>query len=176
VARKSANQNQSIESGLDKTLLKKAGSLLARRAHSRGELRSKLMRSADESAVSSVLDRLEQLNLLNDADYAYNFALYRMQHESWGPVKVHDTLLRRNVAPEVIGEALNRVRAVMGGEPDLLGYIRRFCGKHWPPGDARQLQRIVVHLRRRGFTEDSIVGALRRVISGELLQRIGIGE
>ena len=57
-----------------KLLMKKAGALLARRAYTRGELRDRLVKTSGETPVESILDRLEQLNLLNDAAYAYNLA------------------------------------------------------------------------------------------------------
>jgi regulatory protein len=176
VARIPANQRRAVDSELYQALLKKAGTLLARRAYSRGELRIKLLKTAGEREVDSALDRLEQLNLLNDADYAYNFAFYRIKHEGWGPAKVRDSLLRRHVAPSAIEGALDCVRSTLGGNPDLVEYMRKFCGKRWPPTDPKQLQRLIMHLRRRGFDEDCIFSTLRREIPEAVLQHFETGE
>ncbi|MDR1733433.1 MAG: recombination regulator RecX [Oscillospiraceae bacterium] len=64
----------------EKQLMDRAGRLLARRAHSRTELEQKLLHPGanrpepDLSAVKNVLDRLEALNILNDADFAAAYA------------------------------------------------------------------------------------------------------
>ncbi len=52
---------------VQKKLLNKAGAILGRRPHSRGELRLKLLRYGAETEVEAALDRLQELNLLNDA-------------------------------------------------------------------------------------------------------------
>ena len=70
-------------------IMHRAGLLLARRPYSRGELREKLSMLGDHQEIESTLDRLQELNLLNDVNYSYNLASYWMKHEGWGPIKVH---------------------------------------------------------------------------------------
>ena len=94
---------------LYKALLRKAGALLARRAYSRGELRDRLSRYAGDAPLESVLTRLEELNLLNDEDYAYNFALCRIGQQGWGPARVRKSLLQRQVPAATIEGALERI-------------------------------------------------------------------
>ncbi len=165
-----------MDTDLQKMILKKAGSLLARRSYSRGELRNKLCAFAEKYQVESALDRLEQLNLLNDADYAYNFALCRARQEGWGPAKILESLLRRQVGQTIIKSALERIRNELGDESVLLEYIQKRCGKHGMPADIRDVRRLVLHLRRRGFGEEMIFGALKRVIPSALLERFDTGE
>ena len=95
-------------------LMSQAGRVLSRRAHSRGELRRKLARHAEPDLIEPVLDRLEELKLLNDADYAYNFALCRMKQDGWGPLKVFHSLRKHDVAPELVEKAIGRVRDEAG--------------------------------------------------------------
>jgi regulatory protein len=161
-----------------KTLLKKAAALLARRAYTRGELRAKISRLSDASQTDCVLDRLEQLNLLNDADYAYNFALRRITQDGWGPAKVMQSLLRRHVGQAVVETALDRVRAESGSgcESPIPGQIHKYCEKMGVPADAKQLRKLIAHLRRHGFEDDNILSALRQTIPAALLQRFETGE
>ena len=91
-------------------LMKRAAAFIARRAHSRGELRRKLSAAAEEGAqkddakiysaaeIETVLDRLERLNLLNDAEYAYNFAFSRIHDSGWGEEKVREALMYKYMA------------------------------------------------------------------------------
>jgi len=166
----------SMDAEINKLLMRKAGALLARRPYSRGELREKLVRIAGASPAESVLDRLEQLNLLNDADYAYNFALCRIKQDGWGPAKVQNALLRRQIRVTIIEGALERVRTELGGESALDSYLREYCGKRKPPSDVKSLRKLISHLLRRGFDEDSISAALRQIVPGELWRQFESGE
>jgi len=165
-----------MDAALQKILLKKAGALLARRGYSRGEMRNKLTRIAGASQVESVLDRLEQLNLLNDADYAYNFALCRIKQEGWGPGKVHDFLLRRHVAQATIESALERIRKELKEESILVEYIKKRCEKQGPPMDLKGIRKLVLHLRQRGFAEGDIFSALKGMVPAAVLHRFETGD
>jgi regulatory protein len=161
---------------LRKSLFKKAGALLARRAFSRGELRIRLSKMADNLEIESMLDRLEQLNLLNDADYAYNFALYRIRQEGWGPAKVQESLLRRHVQQAVIECALERVHSELGEESVLIEYINGHCGKKGLPANPKDIRKLIMHLSRRGYDQEAIVRALKRLLPTAAMRRFETGE
>jgi len=161
---------------LHKVLLNKAGALLARRPYSRGELKDKLSKLADESQVEAAIGRLEQLNLLNDAEYAYNFALYRMKQQGWSPARVQESLLRRQVGQDIVESALERAQTNLGGVSAIVSCVRKFCEKSGLPADLKQTRRLIAHLHRRGFDEESIAAALRETIPAALLQQIETGE
>jgi regulatory protein len=157
-------------------LLKKAIDLMARRAYSCGELRDRLAKMAGEMSVEPVLDRLTQLNLLNDEDYAYNFALRRITQDRWGPEKVRRSLLRRQVAQATVDRVLEQIGSELGNEPALGNYLQEYCKKRGHPADLKSLRRLLLHLRSRGFDEESILSALRRVVPPALWRRFETGE
>jgi len=159
-----------------KALMRKAGAILARRSYSRGELRDRLVKVSDESYVEPVLDRLEQLKLLNDADYAYNFALCRMKQDGWGPAKVQTSLLRRHVGQGIIEGALQRVQSELGREAAIASYVQGYCSRRGLPADLKSLRKLIRHLTQRGFDEDGILHVLKRMIPGKLWQRFETGE
>jgi SOS response regulatory protein OraA/RecX len=159
-----------------KQLLKKAGTLLTRRAYSRGELRIKLSKLAGEPEVEAALNHLQQLNLLNDMDYAYNFALYRIKHDGWGAIKVHHALLHRHVAEELIDAAIARVRQEVTDEVALNGYLQRYCRKMGLPKDNKSIAKLIARLQRRGFHEQAIYPTLQRIIPASVWQRFETGE
>jgi SOS response regulatory protein OraA/RecX len=171
VGQKPAHQSHKGGTESGRALLKKAANLLARRAYSRGDLRTRLLKTAGERQVDSTLDRLEHLKLLNDAEYAYNFALIKIGQENWGSAKVIAALHRRCVESGTIEKALRRVRAELGDETISVRYLRKCCGVHWPPTDPKQIQKLVTHLRRRGFDEDAIFRALREILPEPVLYR-----
>jgi len=161
---------------IQKKILKKAGAFLARRAQSRGELKQKLMRLAPEPEVESALDRLEQLNLLNDPEYAYNFALCRMRQDGWGPAKIHETLLRRQVRESAILSAVERAQSELDEESVISEYVKRRFLKKELPKDVKVLRKLIVHLQHRGFDEENILRVLKRMFPAELIQHLDTGE
>lgn len=158
-------------------LLKKAGAFLARRAYSRYDLREKLSGIAGDVEIESALERLEQLNLLNDADYAYNFALHRIRQQGWSPTKVQNALLRHRVGMPVIECALERVQNEVGDQTSIiLEYVQTRSGKKGLPSDQKGIRRLILHLRQRGFDDENILGALRRIIPAAALQPFETGD
>ena len=170
--------------------MKRAAALIAGRAHSRGELRRKLAASqkTEESPkieeIEAVLDRLEYLNLLNDAEYAYNFAFYRVNDSVWGEEKVREALIVRDVARAVIDRALRRVReenSPDGGPGEdtdaaLTEYVKGYCRKHGTPSSLKDAQKLARRLAGRGFDEDKIIGALQRIIPPEIFRHFETGD
>ena len=150
-------------------LMKRAAALIARRAHSRGELRRKLtamQKAGNAGEIEAVLDRMEHLNLLNDAEFAYNFAFYRIKESGWGEEKVRASLLNRDVANTVADEALERVReeiAPDGINDALTEYVDGYCRKHGIPASLKDAQKLARHLAGRGFDENGIIDALQRI-------------
>ena len=165
-----------MDAEIQQRILKKAGAYLARRAQSRGELKQKLIGLAPEPEVEFALDRLEQLNLLNDLEYAYNFALCRMKQDGWGGVKIHESLIRRQVPESAILSAIERARSELDEESALLEYLKRRFLRRELPQDLNVLRKLVVHLRRRGFDEENISRVLKRMFPAELMQHLDTGE
>ncbi len=148
-------------------LLQKAGNLLARRAHSRGELRRKLAKSADPADLEKALDHLEELGLLNDAEYAYNFASSRIREKSWGPVRVYQALLRRKVAAHIAACTVERIRGETNDRELLETYLERYWRTRDRPRNRAELKRFIGHLSRRGYGDELIIDVLRRAVPDE---------
>jgi SOS response regulatory protein OraA/RecX len=159
-----------------KRLLAQAGSMLARRACSRGELCERLLRSADSAAVERVLDRLTSLNLLNDPDYAYNFASRRIKQDSWGPARVRHALQRRRVASDVAETAIERVRAEVSDEAVVERFLERSCRTAGWPRNRKEIQKMILRLRRRGFNDGVIFNTLRRKLPASAWELFESGE
>lgn len=165
-----------MEEELRKKLLNKAGNLLARRSYSCGEMRAKLSKLAEPSDVEDALRRLVALDLLNDDDYAYNFAFSRIRQQGWGPIKVRHSLVRRQIAPQLIEAAIDRVRQEVGDRVILREYLDRHCRKTPLPRDRKGIQKLIGHLRRRGFVDATIYSTLRQVIPEANWERFETGE
>jgi len=162
---------------LHKLLLKKAGALLARRAYSRMDLQTKLAEFADEQQVESALQHLERLNLLNDPDYAYNFALRHVRQHGWSLARVRNALLAHHVGGGIIELALEKIRLEAGSEESgIREYVHKRYGKSGIPADPKGVRKLILHLQHRGFDEATIFGALRGVIPDAVLKHFETGE
>ncbi len=133
------------------TLRRRAMDLLARREHSRRELRNKLLAKSDAAAtVESVLDTLETEGLLSDQRFAEAFVRSRVGR-GHGPVRIRQELRQRGVADGLAAEAM----AAEGCDWFALAadVVRRKFGSE-PAGDRRELARRLRFLQYRGFTAE----------------------
>ncbi len=165
-----------MEPELRQKLLTRAARLLSDRSYTCGEMRNKLARLADPSEADQIVDHLVALNLLNDVDYAYNFAFGRIRQQGWGPLRVRQSLRRRQIADQVIEAAIEGVLQGTGDESLLREYVHRHCRKTGLPQDRKGVQRLIAHLRRRGFADAVIYSSLRQVIPALVWEHFETGE
>jgi regulatory protein len=165
-----------VKSELHKKLQKKAVALLARRAYSRWEICEKLLGMAEKSIVDIVLDRLEQLELLNDRDYAYNFALYRVGREGWGPEKIRRALSMRHVSAPDISNALEQIRLLVGDDYALREYLKKYLAKKGMPENKSGVRNLITHLIRRGYNRNSIVSVLKQTLAKGMIRELETGD
>ena len=136
----------------------KALALLARREHSAGELKAKLLeRGYEGTAVEAVLSRLEREKLLSDARFVQEFVASRVRRGS-GPLKIRDELRNKGVSAELVDEALS---AYQGGwaAGAALARRKRFGGKL--PKDMKERARQARFLQQRGYAMEHIRAALK---------------
>jgi regulatory protein len=138
------------------SLSARAMRLLARREHSRDELRRKLARIATAGDdVEAVIETLAQKGWVSDARYAEHAV--RAQARRFGPLKVAHALRAKGVADETIGAAFTAAGA--DGAADISRVWKsRF---HALPQNDRECGRHVRFLQGRGFPLDDILKFLR---------------
>jgi regulatory protein len=138
------------------TLKSRAMRFLARREHTRVELRRKLATRAQEGEdVDGLLDELTQKGWLSDARFAEQAA--RAKARRFGPIKLAHYLKARGVGEEAIAAGLQRAGA--DGISSLQAVWRTRFGA--PPNDEREKLRQVRFLQGRGFAVDDIFKFLR---------------
>ncbi|HXH03255.1 MAG TPA: regulatory protein RecX, partial [Candidatus Competibacteraceae bacterium] len=111
--------------------------LLARRDHTRLELRQKLLaRNFPETEVTAELARLEAEGLLSERRFAEVYAHSRLD-KGYGPLRVSRELKERGVADEVVAETLAVLDEFWARR--LAELVRRRFGG--PPADAVERER-----------------------------------
>ena len=131
----------------------KALELLARREHSRLELRQKLIRRGYPSdRVEPVLEQLAEERLLDENRYAELYACARAD-KGYGPLRIDRELRERGVPDDAVAAAL------AGLADDWLPKLRELHRKRFKsrlPADVAERMQQTRVLRQHGFTLDQI--------------------
>lgn len=136
----------------------KALGFLARREHSAGELKAKLLdRGYESTAVEAVLSSLEGQKLLSDARFVQEFVAARVRRGS-GPMKIREELRAKGVTGELVEQALSGLKA---GSAEGAAAARRKRFGDGLPRDMQERARQARFLQQRGFSMDDIRKALK---------------
>ncbi len=127
--------------------------LLARREHSRFELRRKLSDAAPEPGeLDAVLDDLAAAGLQSDRRYAESFVRSRIERGQ-GPLRIRKELRQRGVEAALAEQAL--AEAEVDWDARLRDVHRKRFGST-PPTDRREQARQARFLAQRGFPDAAI--------------------
>lgn len=135
---------------------------IARRAHARFDLRRRLLQKQHPAAaVDCALDRLSAAGLLNDAEFANDYAAQKARRGR-GPARLVRDLQAQGVERRVAEDAVRTSLAAEGVDPAaaVRGLVEKRA-KHLaglPP--AVKKRRLVAFLVRRGFSG----GEIREVV------------
>lgn len=138
------------------SLRARAMRFLARREHSREELRRKLSPRVQEGEdLEAVLDELAAKGWLSDARFAEHAA--RAKARRYGPAKLAHYLKSRGVDAEAIAAGIRAAGEDGAAQLETI-WKSRFRD---PPADEREKARQVRFLQGRGFALDEVLRFLR---------------
>jgi len=138
--------------------------LMARRAHSRAELRRKLARRGyPEPEVAAAVARLAEMRLQDDGQFAEGHV--RRRSSTRGPLALSAELAARGVDRRLVDEAL----ADFGPEAQLavaIDLAGRLAARKRPAGYQELLNTVGTRLVRRGFAPHLVRSACQAVWHG----------
>lgn len=137
--------------------------LLGRRGRTRFELQTKLTDKGYEAAdVNTTLERLEKLGLINDEEFAQNYARDKVAIYRRGRYRIGMELLKKGVTKEKIAAALEGLQEEdeqAAAESLIQGRLRQ-----WQKLDDRQRYvRAFSLLQRRGFSGKIVKAVLEKL-------------
>ena len=138
--------------------------ILARRGHSRLEVREKLQRRGfPPGIVSTVIKELEAGHYLDDRLFALTWAQGAVERRHLGPLAVRTGLRLKGIDREIIEEVLQKVYAEQDEEQvaGAIGRRRLECMQRGGPEGSRR--RLAGYLMRKGFTSEVIGKVLRSI-------------
>lgn len=137
----------------------KALYLLEHRSHSKKELTEKIARTAASyEAAQAAADRMEELGLVNDEDYARRAARDMFLRKRWGPLRVKQELRQKGIDPQLVDELL----AEYDDGDTALGNIQAVLDKKYDgwQEDEKVRRRAFAALQRLGYSYGDIRQAM----------------
>ena len=148
------------ETSPESALRARALRLLARREHSRAELRRKLAPHVEEGVdLDALLDDFTKRGWLSEERFVEQ--MLRAKSRRFGPLKIAHSLREKGIGEAEIAQAVALARE--GESESLESAWRSRFGRI--PADAAEKARQVRFLQGRGYSLQSIMDLLRRVDS-----------
>ncbi len=137
----------------------KALYLLEYRAHSRKELLTKILREYNEQAANQAVERVAELGLLNDRQYAADLAEEFLNRKGYGIHRVQMELARRGIDRDLAKEVLLNIQT--DPEEELKKQILKKYKTL--PIDRKEVEKVVAAMVRRGYEFAQVRRALKNL-------------
>ena len=140
-----------IESSNERRAKEKALWLISYRSHSKKELRDKISRTCDRQSAEKAVERMEELGLVNDRDYAERCAQTLIFSKHMSKRGAAMELRRKGIESEIINEVLDDI------EVDEREQIQAVIERKYPKIDDEKIRRrAVAALQRLGYGWEDI--------------------
>jgi len=140
----------------------KAFRLLAIRARSEKELRTKLKeRGYDESVVGDVMARLREFRYLDDESFARGWARNLAVNRLWGNIRIEASLRDKGIPRELIERVIREIREELSEQKALKKLLKKKEGGRSLKMDVRDKRRLTQSLMGKGFPLDLIIDMLK---------------
>ena len=137
----------------------KAMRLLSFRSHSKKELETKIKRSLDEKSAHEAAQKMEELGLVNDREFAKSYAKELSSRKHYSVNRIKYTLVQKGIEKSIISEILEELG--IDEEANLLTFLEnKYSGKL---NDEKYRRRAVSALQRLGYSWGQISSALNAI-------------
>ena len=149
-----------IEKSNERRAKEKALWLISYRSHSKKELFDKLKRSFDEASAQKAVDRMEELGLINDEEFAKLYARKLVNGKKMSVKAAEYELYRKGIDKITAEQVLSEL------EYDPQTQIIEFITKKYKNiQDEKIKRRAVAALQRKGYSWEEIRQAIEALVS-----------
>ena len=130
------------------------------RDHSEKEIRAKLMRKHGADYVDEAVEKLIELDLINDRRYAENYARELFEHKKFGKIRIKSELIAKGIASDIASETVNSL--FEDEEPDNIQRIVDIIEKKYynRMNDEVGRKKVFSALQRMGYSFSDIREAM----------------
>ncbi|NUL43781.1 regulatory protein RecX [Cellulosimicrobium funkei] len=148
---------------------------LAASPKSRKQLEEKLSeRDVPEDVAAAVLDRLEDVRLVDDSAFAENFVRTRQRSKGLARGALRRELQQKGVSGEAADHALETISEDSEREAAVELVQRKIRGRQLPDGDSledraerdKTVRRLAAMLARKGYPPGMALGIVKDVLGG----------
>ena len=134
----------------------KALYLITYRDHSRKELENKIRRSYSSETAEEIADKMQELGLVNDEEYARKYADELLHKKHMSPKAIAYKLREKGIAPEIISLVTQDL------DYDPLSEIREILERKYSAyaTDEKVKRRAIAYLQRMGWNWSDIKSAI----------------
>lgn len=140
------------------------------RDHSTREIRQKLMRKFDAQYVDEAVEKLAELDLINDERYARLYARELFEHKKFGKMRIKSELRARGIAAETANEAVDEL--FDEEDPDNIERIVDIIEKKYynKMNDESGRKKVFAALTRMGYSFSDIREAMSEFSDDEFYE------
>jgi regulatory protein len=151
-------------------LRKKGLDLLARRAHSSFELKIKLMqRKYERELIDELINELLSKNILNDKDFALQYAIERITIRKIGKQKLRAELIKKGIHQDIISEVIDSLDMAEDFENALLLARKKMKSlQNRKTEKKKSVQKIISYLLTKGYEYETAKIVVKRLDISEL--------
>ena len=130
------------------------------RDHSEKEIRAKLLRKHDADYVDKAVEKLIELDLVNDERYAENYAHELFEHKKFGKMRIKSELRAKGISADIANAAVEEL--FDEEEPDNIQRIVDIIGKRYynRMNDEVGRKKVFSALQRMGYSFSDIREAM----------------
>ena len=130
------------------------------RDHSEKEIRAKLLRKHDADYVDEAVEKLIELDLVNDERYAENYARELFERKKFGKMRIKSELRAKGISPDIANAAVEEL--FEEEEPDNVQRIVDIIGKRYynRMNDEVGRKKVFSALQRMGYSFSDIREAM----------------
>lgn len=130
------------------------------RDHSEKEIRAKLLRKHDADYVDEAVEKLIELDLVNDERYAENYARELFERKKFGKIRIKSELRAKGISADIANAAVDEL--FEEEEPDNVQRIVDIIGKRYynRMNDEVGRKKVFSALQRMGYSFSDIREAM----------------
>jgi regulatory protein len=139
--------------------------IISRRPRSVAMLREKLVEKsgADSQIIEQVINRLIDLGYLNDGNFAYQYAVSKLNVRAMGRGRLQQTLVQKQVPKEIAKEALSQVFTEQDETQLCDNALAKYLRLHGRPRDQKESKKLFGYLIRLGFPYSLVIEKVRSI-------------